>query len=204
MRLNGWQRIFVVIGAVWTLCVWAVAWQQWPVEQRIYRPWEQDFHVLAEERSQTLAQFIRASYQWAYHDLDDAELEAAFDAKYPRGSQPSVVSYYTSLAAECCRGVEELSKDKDDGNTEKATVRELPGVGRVAFPGSMSSQEVDRRAKELVELREKNDRELRNVYVGQRASVLKLTTAVWLGPLLALYAGGWAIAWIRRGFKSSH
>ena len=207
MRLNGWQRLFAVFSTVWTLCVGVVVWQVWPVETKNYHPWEEDFHTLAEEHSQSLAQFVRARYPWAYSDLSDAELEAAFNEKYPAGGQPSAVSYYGALAAECCQGVAGLSKgdptNQNGATVSKTRVRTVPIVGRVAFPDSMSSQEVDRRASELTEMRARNDQKLRDAHKTQVVSALSWLIPLWLGPAVGIYALGWAVSWVRRGFQAS-
>ena len=39
MRLNGWQRLWVVLAALWGIGVIAFAWKEWPQESRI-RPFE--------------------------------------------------------------------------------------------------------------------------------------------------------------------
>lgn len=204
VRLNGWQRIFVVISIIWTLGVGFLAWQKWPIEARNYRPWETDFGALAAQRDESLAQFIRAVYPWAYRDLSDAELEAAFRTKYPPNSQPSIVSYYTALAAECCGGVEALSRSDDTPtDIEPKTVRLVPGVGKVAFPTSMKQEEIEKRAKELSELREKNDQSLRQSNRNRQTSMARSMALLWLGPPVVLYGLGWAAGWIRRGFRQS-
>jgi len=37
----------------------------------------------------------------------------------------------------------------------------------------------------------------------RQAAVIWLRFSIWLGALLALYALGWAIAWVRRGFRGT-
>lgn len=200
MRLNGWQRIFVVATVVWTLGIALLTWQTWPSAARSYRPWEVDFEALAVKRGESLAQFIRSVYPWAYNDLSDADLEAKFRARYPLNSQPAVVSYYTVLAAEL-GGTDDLSPaDKKPAEGAEQIVRLVSGVGKVSFPASMSGEEVGTRSKQLSELHESNDAKLRASNRSAQIAEAKLMAALWLVPPGLIYALGWAVGWIRRGF----
>jgi hypothetical protein len=201
--LNGWRRLFVVTAAVWSLGVGLLTWRTWPAETQRYRPWEMDFEEAASLRGESLAQFIRSAYPWAYHDLTDDALEAAFKARYRSKGQPPVVSYYTVLAAEL-GGAESLSAEDNKLNpVGPETVLVVPGVGKVAFPGSMSHEEQESRAKDLSELREKNDEKLRTTNRIKQITAAKFAAALWLLPLAAMYGFGWAVAWIRRGFAAA-
>jgi len=203
VRLNGWQRIFVVLTTMWSVGVGLLAWQTWPAAVRNYRPWEVDFEALASKRGESLAQFIRGVYPWAYNDLSNAELETAFRARYPPKSQPAVVSYSTALAAEL-GGTEVLSSsNRKTPEGAPQTVRVVSGVGTVSFPGSMSEEEVETRAKRLSELHENNEAKLRQSNYSRQMAKARSTAALWLVPPALIYALGWAVGWIRRGFVQS-
>lgn len=203
MRLNGWQRLFVVLAAVWSLGVGFLTWRAWPAGIERYRPWEMDFEAAASKRGESLAKFIQSVYPWAYHDLTDDALEAAFKARYPSKSSASPVSYFTALAAEM-GGVEGLSERADESTAvSPETVLIVPGLGKVAFPSSMSREEMDRRAKELSELRDKNEEKRRTTNRTNQIAAARLAATLWLAPLAAAYGLGWAVAWIRRGFAAT-
>lgn len=200
MRLNGWQRLFVVLAAVWSLGAGFLTWRAWPAEIERYRPWEMDFEAAASKRGESLAQFIRSVYPWAYQDLTDDALEAAFKARYPSKSPPAPVSYFTALAAEM-GGAEGLSERAAESTAvSPETVLTVPGFGKVAFMSSMSREEMERRAKDLSGLRDKNEEKRRTTNRTNQIAAAKSAATLWLAPLAATYGLGWAVVWIRRGF----
>jgi hypothetical protein len=78
---------------------------------------------------------------------------------------------------------------------------ELAGDGQVAdiaghfvrFSTGVSREDMDRTAKAYT-------MSLRHILRVKRAAIAGETAGLWAVPLVILYALGWAVAWVKRGF----
>jgi preprotein translocase subunit SecF len=108
-------------------------------------------------------------------------------------------------------------------NKDAVLKAEIPGVGIVEFPNDMEQKDIDRIvknnfdnatqnqipiiARELMEKRNQKQAEearVANDHIRlQNRRTISYAIVGWLGTILGLYPGGWAIGWIYRGFKST-
>lgn len=64
------------------------------------------------------------------------------------------------------------------------------------FRSAIAEQEMDKAAAEYYSA-------LRQLVAAERKSRVGQTFAIWAVPAVALYAIGWALAWVRRGFRNT-
>lgn len=72
---------------------------------------------------------------------------------------------------------------------------EIPGVGLVDLPASMSDDDKNAVGKRLYD-----EAQLAAATAVRRDAYVRFT--IWLIPPLVLYALGWAVAWVNRGFAN--
>ena len=165
MRLNGWQRLWVVGAVLWTLAVSLGAWRTWPIVGK--------------------------------------ETVSVFPNAY--GGPP--IGYYEALAfamggSRVGGATDPLVVDANEGQ-----LVEIPNVGTVSFPKSMPTPEMEARAKTLDDehrkLLQRINQERREDFSAQRRGAIQFAIAALLLPPLAIYALGWALVWVYRGFRAS-
>jgi hypothetical protein len=152
-RLTGWQRLWIVLAALWIPGCIALLWNEYPRAE----PWRQAF----------MNQRLRMAES-------DREVAQAF------------------LARQCQTG------DKYD----------LISPQRVAeyqkcMQGRKGEQEalIGRYIKAKAAAAEEAEQSVREKLPGAQGRVIAKGVALWLVPLISLYALGLALAWVRRGFR---
>lgn len=154
MRLNGWQRLWVVVSVLYLLPVVGIGIRAWPIPETT-----------------------------SHRD--------EFIAQLPREFQALVLGAYDS------------EREREDTPTGKL-LKEAEGRGlskRLRFPnGAILVVQVekdgafDKRVAEAYWVLVKDATRAARVKIGWQLALLGLV------PCLALYALGWAIAWVRCGF----
>ena len=161
VRLNGWQRLWVILSVLYLLLVVGVTIAFWPTPETTYHRDEFIARMPAE---------LRARVEGAY--------ESRWEWKEAGG-----------------KGIVWVYAPPDPHATS-------PPPGFVSFPNGAVldirvAKEHDARAAaaywDVVESATRADRWTRAWQV----------TLAWLIPILTLYAFGWAVAWVRRGFAKA-
>jgi hypothetical protein len=183
ITLNGWQRLWIVLSVLYLIPLIGVTSLLWPTPETT--PHREEF-------LKRMPADIRGSVRGAYND------EASWrQGKHRRDQQDRKVhAILRDLAAR------ELAKE---GKAEPLPPFIADFTGPVTFPNGVvfdvraarhGGTEVDSRVRPaywaivVAEAR------------GARLRMLAWMALLWIVPCLALYALGWAIAWVRRGFRA--
>ena len=253
MRLNGWQRLWVVISSMWLAIIAAFVYFAWPQPNKLT-----DFAVTTPNGVNYVLTDVSTPEQSSYEVVVDGSTIKVNGARRPTGAEldkivatsvkdlPAQSSEEFKIAARHLFEIApppDLSRDQFYGLAELAvrasrstltsttlvsTIRALfpssygdlsdvqleravlakypflknggkdvsvsiPGIGRVAFPSSMNGEAINAAAERLVS---DDTRRRRRGLSGQ-------ALAAWAIPVSVLYAIGWSIAWVRRGFERS-
>jgi hypothetical protein len=189
MRLNGWQRLWVVLTVLWTLVVGLLMWDGWPS-----RPVQfiSIFPSGAVDPSTATMPTIE------YHDA-----LAELARRTPPGSRPPL-TIVTSEPLQPAVGDDVTTLMQSRVNA-KGSVVAIPTVGTVRFPSSMSQDQVETASKKLYDEHQKlvqeTNRNMLEDFHTRRVTAMKSAAAFWLFPPAFLYGFGWSVGWIRRGFQ---
>jgi len=158
MRLNGWQRLWVVVVGVWLLLILAGSYWGWPTAEYVSRA-----DVLKQMKAGDAKQFL---------DYCDFVFE-----------QPQQESKGQDSSQSC-------------GPWSKYQAGQPVEIGghTLQFINGLSQEQMNHTAGEYYGL-------LRSTLAVRRAEFAGDAFALWIVPAVALYAVGWAIGWIRRGFS---
>jgi len=196
LRLNGWQRLWVVILVLYVLPVVGIAVLAWPTPEATSHRDEFIAQLPAELRGQIEGAY-RSEYDWK-------------EAWKRRGDsfRPDTVTQGKPAKPVTGRGLPPLTGDIERDLKGLAALNrdltDLPGPAhfpngavldiRVAKKGDVEPDvRVGRAYWAIVEA---DTRHARWALIGRAA-------LWWLIPSVAFYAGGWSVAWVRRGFRES-
>jgi hypothetical protein len=148
MKLNGWQRLWVFVAALWMLVVLLFSYELWPSATQVSK--SQIYDKMSSEDARR---------------LDD---------------------YYTVLAA------------KYGGTVVESPLHVVgPTVNVDGYPLEFSEGASPEDIKRTTQAFHNG---LRRVLATTRGSFAGAAVASWLVLVMALYALGWGVAWVRRGF----
>jgi hypothetical protein len=105
MKLNGWQRLWVVLSALYLAIVIVFTWSSWPTRRQIDNSWVYDL-INATKDPKDYAYEIRD----AYKDIPDGELIQRINAKYSEKSEYKEILKTTNLKYQM--EIESLGKDR--------------------------------------------------------------------------------------------
>jgi hypothetical protein len=148
MKLNGWQRLWVVVAVLWMLPVLVYVFALWPRAGAI-----------------TKAQVYDRMTQEDGRRLDDY--------------WPVIAAEYGGTSSESRLHVVEPSVNVDGYSLE--------------FSEGTTPEDMKRTTEGFHD-------GLRQALLRTRLSFTGLALTVWVVPVMMLYALGWGIAWVRRGF----
>jgi hypothetical protein len=194
MKLNGWQRLWVLLAVLWLLPVAFFTYELWPQpafisKGNVYMQLKHDdggrltdyYDVLATMFGGTNAadsplivrlrqdkDFLAASTKEQKAYLADA------DPEFKRASTTNQNAYLDHITGRTGPSVE------IDGTT-------------VQFVADLPQEDMNQTARAYHEV-------TRGILIHEREVVLAKAFAYWLIPALTVYAMGLAIVWVRRGF----
>jgi hypothetical protein len=196
--MNGWQRLWVVIAVMWTLVVAAFAAALWPTSTSISRG-----EILL-QLDPADARMVEPEYldlPW----LDTAQLRSVRDltrsggepltlAQRIRALYPGKYHRYSDWRLET-----EARRRQPGWLDDIPTTPESPSVDvarhHVRFVDGVAETTRNRLTGEYAEV-------LTRLLTDARVDFTIGTFGWWAIPMSVLYAFGWAIAWVRRGFMS--
>ncbi len=175
MKLNGWQRLWVVVAVVWILPVLAMSYELWPPTADVTNA-----EVYARMKPEDTHRFV---------DYDpDAATVAAIAAgatrlqpEVPPSPAPTGTIFDQLAAREAAENQAQLAFV--DGHELKI----FAGVSREDMSRIVSDYNAS----------------LRHILALKRAVFVGEAFAGWIVPAVALYALGSAVGWIRRGFGAN-
>ena len=194
LRLNGWQRLWIVVSILYLIPVVGIAALAWPTPEATSHRDEFIKRLPAELRAQVEGAY-RSEYDWK-----EAWKRRGGDSFQPdtaaQGKPTKTISgrRRASTARETGPDLAALNRDLTD----------LPGPAyfdngavldiRAAKKGDAEPDvRVGRAYWEIVET------EIRHA----RLALIGGAALWWVIPSVALYALGWSVAWVRRGFRGS-
>jgi hypothetical protein len=173
MRFNGWQRLWVVISVAYLIPVAFVVVAVWPTNETTWHRDEFIDRMPAEYRAQ-----VKAAYR------------TKWDWKEAGGPADPAIEIYSPIA-------------------EDAPNRSIPPPPDTAFGGNIGFE--NRAVLQLLVQKGAGgvDRRVARAYWAvveaetrtARISTLAWAILLWATPCALLYLSGWAVAWIRRGFR---
>jgi hypothetical protein len=198
ISLNGWQRLWVVPTVLWTLVVGVVAWASWPASKQ-YVSIFQSAGV-----DPTTGRMPTVEYYGALALLARQPALVPIGGVMPDRPKAQLPEGFVPDAPEAGDDVTALMHPP---TTATGLMIEIPTVGPVRFPSSMSEGQIEAASKKLYEehqnlVQDLNQRELLEVYA-RRYEAARVAAALALLPSAALYLFGWSVGWVRRGFKQS-
>lgn len=230
MTLNGWQRLWLVVVAVWGICVLTFAVMLWPtsiyhapngyseevVSQMQVRDWKgkngcapgwtpvqpnDTISLQIAPDNLTVSYVVRQAFPGTYDDLTDQQLEDAVRSKAPdldrivrkmiEAHEPvdNVVLVLRHASESRVKGAEQIQPVFAQVEIEMGAGKDNPVLCFAGEPKDRVGQIVkDYSATHVRVLKSK-----------QRNTALR-AAAYWLVPPAFIYALGWSVGWIRRGF----
>lgn len=177
MKLNGWQRLWIVVSVLWLI----------PVLVAVYSPWPS-----------RPPPFVRSPKRlYTVKDKGNGQTRQ-LELSHPQ--RPLVDADFRDLRTWLVQQTEITPE------SEFNEIVDIPGIGEVPFtvwrqeddsghaePRHMTDAEVTAAAMKLY-------RDHVHTIRRQQLALTGKATAAWLLSISALYALGWAVGWIRRGF----
>ena len=200
MRLGGWTRLWVVIGALYMLFVGAAAASWFPRETNVprsaiyarMRPTETKKLFTGHEFMPQGTRKMSAS-GGPLQILTDDELKAL--ANDPRVTTDDLLLLTSSELTRMNAIIDALPDDKYLAKSRRALTVDMPN-GQLNFPAGTPSAE---KAAVTSAYHDALRREL----LASRVRFSAYAFFGWLVPWLTVYALGWSAGWIRRGFKQA-
>lgn len=189
-RLNGWQRLWVLVLLVLILPVLWFGYELWPTAASI--PKSEIYKRMTPEEGRRLIDYYDVTFGGTtgviplisrlQHDKD-------FLAASPKDQRD-----YLSVVDPEFAKASSVDQDAYLANITgtKGEIVEIDGH-TVQFVPRVSSEEENQTAGGFY-------RALHHILTLQRASLIGWSLALWLGPMAMLYVLGWGIGWVRRGF----
>jgi hypothetical protein len=187
-RLNGWQRLWIVVCVLYLIPVASILYMGWPTFERTPHrdafitdmPDEVRKHVVASYASELLAQEDRTGY--IHNALPNGAVLVVRGTADPR------------LAA--IRKKFPEYNDLSDARLASALSAKFPDYAGIVGDAFVTDEELQRVVQTYYVLVERAVR-------AARWSSAWSALLVWLIPYLALYAFGWTTGWVRRGFRAA-
>ena len=177
MRMNGWQRLWVVLILLWGVVVGTVVYLTVP-RPMTYLSLDAD----APEREEILARLKQQS-------LPNAHSSTTFQANYVDEPLPPIGGRIL----------------KRYGVTDPITGRHFEiQSDHIPTENELLSAEISELEKNVQQDRTNTEKQNREEAAGRhdaRVALMRNALLVWLIPAGCLYALGWSIGWIRRGFR---
>ena len=191
LRLNGWQRLWVVLVVLWTVLVGAFAWSLWP-EAQVYR------NGKTGEPLSLL--YLDPNTGRPIPGADDYPLEPVWHEHAVALTKPLSKVDRILLGYGVTPATSDLPLRLDKEGHPVGAVVNIPNVGSIVFPETMTHDRINAECEEIKAYfeppQQKRIAELR----ARRVHWAQFTAAFWLLPPMVLYALGWSTGWIYRGF----
>jgi hypothetical protein len=173
-KLNGWQRIFIVIAVIWIPIVFLTIHKDMPVDPSLYVE-----RVLAVERALEKKSQIESAVTNAQSAGDTKAVNVLQEAARKIESDPYAASFDAALGF--------LRGKKIDFT--------LPDGSKIVLDSTYNQTQIQAAySKVLPEIRSAQQKVIFDYWANVAMGYFL--------PLIVIYLFGWSIGWIRRGFKS--
>jgi hypothetical protein len=177
-RLNGWQRLWAVAMVLWALPVLFVTYLDWPIARNI-----SDKDVLKRMNPADARQLADAATAPRLFEADRSRLDKIVHQMETNGESSTNIQTVVDDFKQMHAKPEVVIVD-DDGTEHVFPPGFDPKRGAAIVRGQVSG--------------------LHMVLRLRRAALAGQALASWAIVAAVVYALGWAVAWIRRGFAGSH
>jgi hypothetical protein len=195
MKLNGWQRLWVALTVLWMLPNVFFAYSNWTILASVSKS---DIYMkLKREDGERLTDYFDVIMtQLGGTNVDDQRVsELRKDKAFQAASLNDQKAYLTATDPHFAKA----SIVNQNAYLGIVTGRTGPIVDidgqTVTFVQDLPQSDMDRTARAY-------DDTLKTILRHKRIEVLSRSIALWIGPSVGLYALGFAVVWVKRGFTT--
>jgi hypothetical protein len=195
MKLNGWQRLWVVAAVLWVLPVALFTYAWWPTAASIskddvyYRMKPEDGHRLTDYYD------VMASRLGGTNVVVPRIPQLQLDKDFMAASTKDQKAYLAHIDPDFAKA-SPLDQNAYLGHITGINGQLVDIDGHtVTFIRDIPQEDMNQTARAY-------DASLRQILTRKRAALLSKALAFWTLPAIALYALGLAVSWVRRGFST--
>jgi len=186
-RLNGWQRLWVVLSALWLVVVVGFTVFLWPTSKTMWHRDEFIRRMPADARAH-----VAASYSSKWQARED---RSGVHQLLPNGAVLIVRGTPDPRLAAVRKKYPQYN-DLTDSQLASALRAKFPEYADLASDDFVADEDVRKVVQAYFDVVEDATR-------AARWSAIGSAVLIWLAPCFGLYILGWAVAWVRRGFRAS-
>jgi hypothetical protein len=188
MKPNGWQRLWIVVSVLYLVAVLAIGYLNWPTFERT---WHQDDFIA--QMPEEARKHVVASYPSKFDARDDRS--SYVRAVMPNGAVLVIRGTVDPrLATARTRYLE--YKKLSDAELAPVLRAKSPEYADLLPDSFVADEDMDKTVNAYGAVLERATRAARWSF-GWHAAL------AWVIPCALLYVLGWAVAWVRRGFRQS-
>ena len=196
MKLNGWQRLWVVLTALWMLPNAFFAYSNWPTTKQISKL--DAYSQLSNEDGERLTDYFDVLItKYGGEAADDPRVtQLRQDKEFQAASVKDQKAYLTATDSHFAKS-STVNQNAYLGFVTGITGPVVDIEGHtVTFVRDLSKSDMDKTADAYHSI-------LKTILRHRRYEVLGRAAVLWIGPAGGLYIFGFAIAWVRRGFTAN-
>jgi hypothetical protein len=194
MKLNGWQRLWILLAALWLLPVAFFTYELWPTAAFISKG-DVYAHLKGDDGSRLIDfwDVVATQLGGTMGELSPLMTRLRQDKDFLAASPEKQKAYLADVDPD----FKNSTPDNQNAYLGLITGRTGPSVEidgtTVQFVADLPQQDMDHTKQAYHE-------GVRRILIHERAVVLAKAFAYWLIPAIAVYAMGLAFVWVRRGF----
>jgi hypothetical protein len=195
MKLNGWQRLWVVVAVAWILPVLILSYELWPTTANISkgdvytRMKPDDGHRLTDYYD-----VVATQLGWT-NMVTPRIAELQQDKGFLAASTKDQKAYLSHIDPDFAKA-SSLDQNAYLGHITGITGPTVDIDGHtVQFIRDIPQEDMNQTARAY-------HAALRQILTRKRTALVGEEFALWMLPTISLYALGWAIRWVRRGFST--
>lgn len=206
-RLNGWQRLWILCAVTYAFLVGLVGYgglDPLPTEDAIYQEWSDDLIAMVLAVDPHLKDVRPANLRAQYSQLTTKQLVDELTKRYADRPALDAGAFSDVPGRRDERSDSELVRLFDSGGDvtqlsarEAARLLSLSGW-RERRPDTPTVSQLEQEYRDALTTLSERRRETTRQ---RRKDLLTGAALAWSAPMISLYAFGWAIAWVRRGFR---
>src|SRR5260370_20675983 len=195
MKLNGWQRLWVVITVLWLLGVALFVYRDWPTAASI--PKGDVYLRLKPDEGHRLSDYysVIATQLGGTNVTNPRIVDLQQDKSFMAASSKDQKAYLADIDPDFA---------KASTIDQNAYLENVTGItGPVVEIGGHTVPFVrDTRQADMDQTARAYDVALRQILNRKRVGLVGGSLALWMGPAIALYALGFGIGWVWRAFST--
>jgi hypothetical protein len=191
MRLNGWQRLWVLLVILWLLPVVLFSYGTWPTTGSI--PKADVYKRLKPEDGRRLTDYYVVVAEGWTDVVEPPDAEVQKDKNFMAASVEDQKAYLAHLYPDFAKA------SLTDQNAWLGRITGIMGP-TVDIEGHSVTFVRDIPQNEMNQTARAYDAALKQILTRKRAVLVGWAFAFWALPAIALYALGFGVSWVRRGF----